>query len=563
MSTLTKSNETAAVASFKALGFIKVQCYPILEEELRYLRNLLQNAMGLEHATIPPYLTMLYTLGEQSDWYVTEAIRSVVIEEMLHFVLAGNVLNAIGGVPKINSPSFLPRYPSYLPYNIDGIKIHLLGFSKKSVEQGMQIEHPKYIRPEAVARQLVSEMTIGEFYTYIEGRLRSAVEKFGEDAIFCGNPAFQVPTHAFYYDGGGDVVVVNNLETAVTALRLITAQGEGTDEDEWTGQASERQGGFREVAHYFRFNELKEGRLYQDGDTVKSGPTGEKITVRWDEALKVPDNVKLWNYPPGEARDAVYAFNQRYCQLLEELQQALTGQPEKLLPAVVAMCSLRNEFKAITENPFPGQPGFHCVPTFEYVVQHSSPTPVTTVASSSSSSTGGGCPFSKGKAKTMSNHSSNVATPTYAASPSNGANGIGTGSVQATLDKLQQGYSTGNLDLALSCMTQDVVWDITGLNDVPYTGVFYGHTGFTRFWTLLNETVTFGSAGVDKTFIQGLQAIAYGGEQGTTKAGGVPYHYDWAIRYEFNENFQITYMRQYFDPNRIAAALEALPYKTS
>jgi len=574
MGTITQSREAAAVASFKSTGFVKVRCYPVLEDELQYLRTLLQNAMGLEHATIPPYLTMLYTLNDQIDWYVMESIRSIVVEEMLHFVLAANVLNAIGGTPKVNSPSFLPRYPSYLPYNIDGIKISLLGFSKAAVAQGMQIEHPKYIRPEVVARQLLSDMTIGEFYTYIEGRLRSAVEQFGEDAIFCGDPALQVPPHAFYYDGGGGVVLVNDLPSAISALRLIKAQGEGTNQEEWTGKKSERQGGFREVAHYFRFNELKEGRLYQEGDTVKSGPTGEPLVVNWDNSLKVPDNVKLWDYPPGEEKDAVYAFNQRYCQLLEQLQQALTGEPEKLLPAVVAMCSLRNDFRAITENPFPGQPGFHCVPTFEYVPPQS--ISLESVTSESVSAyrmpspsvekpSVGGCPFGKAKAMTSSQTSNvgNLSSKNKAHPVASSSASVASGSVQETLDRLQQAYATGNLNLALSCMTPDVIWDITGPSSVPYTGIFYGHTGFSRFWTLLNETVSFGSAGGDFTFIQDLQAMTYGGEQGTTKAGGVPYHYEWAIRYQFNENYQITLMRQYFDPSRIAAALQDLPYKDS
>ena len=38
-----------------------------------------------------------------------ELIESVVMEEMLHMVLAANVLNAIGGTPSIGRPGFVPR----------------------------------------------------------------------------------------------------------------------------------------------------------------------------------------------------------------------------------------------------------------------------------------------------------------------------------------------------------------------------------------------------------------------------------------------------------------------
>jgi hypothetical protein len=135
-----------------------------------------------------------------------------------------------------------------------------------------------------------------------------------------------------------------------------------------------------------------------------------------------------------------------------------------------------------------------------------------------------------------------------------------TASNEATLDQLQQAYSTGNLQLALSCMSDEVIWDISGPSECPYLGVFYGHEGFTRFWTLLGATVNFGSAGVEKSFFSGDQAMSYGGEQGTTKCGRVPYRYDWAIRYQFNEQHQITLMRQYFNPLNILSALKAAPY---
>ncbi len=158
--------------------------------------------MQLEHATIPPYLTMLYTLDDDVDWRIIETLRSVVVEEMLHFTLTANLLNAIGGTPAVDSPDFLPSYPARLPYDIDDIEVNLYGFSKNGIFQGMVIEHPKDVRPRAIANEVPSDMTIGEFYLYVESRLRAAVETHGERAIFCGDPQRQIPPDVFYYGGG-------------------------------------------------------------------------------------------------------------------------------------------------------------------------------------------------------------------------------------------------------------------------------------------------------------------------------------------------------------------------
>jgi hypothetical protein len=41
----------------------------------------------------------------------TPLIHDIVLQEMFHFALAGNMLSAIGGTPKIANPQFLPSGP--------------------------------------------------------------------------------------------------------------------------------------------------------------------------------------------------------------------------------------------------------------------------------------------------------------------------------------------------------------------------------------------------------------------------------------------------------------------
>ena len=76
-----------------------------LNKTLQYARDLLQQAVMVEHSTIPLYLTALFSIANGSE-VAAATIHSVVIEEMLHMTIAANTLNAVGGAPMIDAPHF-------------------------------------------------------------------------------------------------------------------------------------------------------------------------------------------------------------------------------------------------------------------------------------------------------------------------------------------------------------------------------------------------------------------------------------------------------------------------
>ena len=82
---------------------------------LDLLRQHLQTALEIEHATIPPYLTALATIKENYNTEVQDIFRQILIQEMLHLALAANLLNAVGGKPVLFSENVLPLYPTRLP----------------------------------------------------------------------------------------------------------------------------------------------------------------------------------------------------------------------------------------------------------------------------------------------------------------------------------------------------------------------------------------------------------------------------------------------------------------
>jgi hypothetical protein len=334
---------------------------------LESLREHLQWAIELEHFTIPPYLCALYSLDRDRNAEAAEIVTSVLIEEMLHLTLAANILNAVGGRPRLDTPRMLPPYPGPMPHSDGSFVVPLARFSPESLEVFLQIERPA--RPAAPPEGDRYE-SIGQFYDAIRRGLLGLCEHLGEAAVFCGVPARQV-TDADVYTGGGHLVAVTNLDSGLAALAEIVGQGEGTRLEIWDGDVDVLHPEREQVAHYFRFQELKVGRRYQRGDTPRSGPTGEAIAVDWDGVLPMRANPRTSDHAPGSPiRVAQEEFNRAYCALLRQLDHAFTGQPELLVPAIGAMYGIATLAQELMR--MPNEDGLTAAgPTFEYVASAS------------------------------------------------------------------------------------------------------------------------------------------------------------------------------------------------
>src|SRR5262249_32665249 len=147
----------------------------------------------------------------------------------------------------------------------------------------------------------------------------------------------------------GRLIAVHDLASALDALEEIVEQGEGTTRGEvWDGDRDVFHPDREEVAHYYRFQELKLGRRYRRGDTPQSGPTGEAISVDLASVLPMRRNPWLAEYAPGSAiRKAQDEFNHTYCTVLHLLEQAFNGSPRLLAVAVATMYRLEAQAKAL------------------------------------------------------------------------------------------------------------------------------------------------------------------------------------------------------------------------
>ena len=261
------------------------------------LRRHLQWAIELEHATLPPYLCALYSIEKGSNPEAVEIVQSVFLEEMLHLMLDANILNAIGGSPRVDTPSILPAFPAYLPHSDRAFEVPLQKFSLEAIETFLLMERPAEHSGQPEDDEFE---TIGQFYEAIELALTRFSEELGEEELFCGDPARQV-TDEFRYDGSGRIIAVRDLASALAALEEIVEQGEGLQHQEvWDGDREMFHPEREEVAHYFRFQEIKSGRRFAPGDTPQSGPTGDPLDGRLGRGAQHATEPTQRRLPRGE-----------------------------------------------------------------------------------------------------------------------------------------------------------------------------------------------------------------------------------------------------------------------
>lgn len=328
------------------------------------LHQHLQWAIEIEHGTIPPYLFALYSIKEGQNREAAEVIASVFMEEMLHLTMAANVLNAVGGSPRLDAPGVLPTYPTHLPHSARAFEIPLERLSPDSLETFLKIERPSdhQGQPEDDSYE-----TIGQFYEAVELGIRGLCEQLGEGRVFTGDPGRQV-NDRLHYRGAGRLVEVSDLHSALEALEEIIEQGEGLQHQQvWDGDQQMFHPDRAEVAHYFRFEEIRLGRRYEPWDTPRSGPSGEPLPTDWDAVHNVRPNPRSGDCPEGsEARRRMEEFNHSYSGILHLLEESFNGNPGLLEVATGQMYGLKQQ--AIDLMKLPSGDGTTTVgPSFEYV----------------------------------------------------------------------------------------------------------------------------------------------------------------------------------------------------
>lgn len=228
------------------------------------LRVHLYHAAQLELSTIPLYLYAAYSIKTQSysQWApgvsALRAVRSVVIEEMLHLALVRNLMVAVGGADEIRfyDADFIPTYPSPMLHRIPELMLQLEPCSKDLMQRiFMPLELPqKTDAPPEPDRY----HTIGQFYAAI----KDGFERLAAPSLFAANrPELQYYSGYWNQDGGGSPVVVCDLTSALAAITTVVEQGEGVDPDRALVPLDpiHPTPGLNELSHYAKFRRIAEG----------------------------------------------------------------------------------------------------------------------------------------------------------------------------------------------------------------------------------------------------------------------------------------------------------------
>jgi len=358
---------------FQPMLYVKRELYALAESgELKDLQAALQNAMALEHATMPPYLYALFSFGgpAQSNRDIKRILRMIAEEEMLHMLLVGNLLKAIGGRPVIADPSFVISYPRPLPGLTADFEVPLQRFTLKLIEDVfMRIEEPEHpitFPSHPLAIEMDRPRTIGEFYRRIR---KVFIEQPGLIAVTTGQPV------SSDFEGRYNVKQrIESNEDAVKAIDFIVGQGEGTETDPFF-EPGTNQPNNDKLAHYYRFAQIVKGRL-KPNLSPPPNPKPEDLYF-YDESDKMPfdastvlplrENPHAADFPEGsEARQKIDVCNRTYTEILKSLDAAFNVDTGRLDEAVNSMFNFTTAAQDVVsvslgDNTRPG-------PSFEFLI---------------------------------------------------------------------------------------------------------------------------------------------------------------------------------------------------
>ena len=329
---------------------------------LKNLQDQLQIAVQIEFATIPLYLTSLYSIVDRCNVEIYEILRGVAMQEMLHLIQVANILIATGRDPIIDSFNFVPKYPSKgLPGCVHpNLKVNLDKFNLKHVHDVfVTIEQPNITCIAQPFPELVNN-TIGQFYHEIE----DCIETLGDDIFQEEESQVNWPWDLKDNNTLGKVHIIKDVSTALAGIKEIIEQGEGSGpldpDDALTGQ----------LAHYYRFQEIVCGRKLKKVDDKHYAYKGDRISF---------DPRGIWPMRPHPSKKgitkgtncytAAKSFHEIFRALLRELQTTFSGNPSGIINTVELMESLLVHIKRTMRVKFDDDDDVNdetCGPVWDY-----------------------------------------------------------------------------------------------------------------------------------------------------------------------------------------------------
>lgn len=285
------------------------------------LQQAAQLALQVEFATIPVYLSGLYSIQDR-DCVAYQALRSVVMEEMVHINQAANLVVALGALPRFTGQA-APEYPCYLPHANEATT-PLLGLYRASpaVFENVfaAIETPA---PAGAPPQADHYDTIAQLYEALSDAIQRHPGNPFEPPAREGRQRLDIYIGKF----GGKTLPIIDKPSARFAIQQIVQQGEGSVPAGSPMNPAEPFGAYN---HYGRRTDGTYGPII--GLPAEMSHFSKFRHVALDKenfppTLPVTSNPDAADFSNPEARELAAVFNQHYSVMLHALEVSFQAGP--------------------------------------------------------------------------------------------------------------------------------------------------------------------------------------------------------------------------------------------
>lgn len=321
----------------------------------------LQTALRLEWSTLPAYLTTLYSIPHDCNVEIYDLIRLIVMQEMFHFALVGNLLIALGVVPKIDFPTFAPSYPGPLPGCVlPALNVTLEKLSLKHIHDVLMMIELPMLTEVIDNKNYEYVFTIGAFYEEI----RSCINDLNDTIFDASTENLQVKWRLWDANSFiGNLSAITDKDSAIAAIDTIVSQGEGAD------TLNPKDISEKTYAHFFKFEEIYCGRHIKQVSNSTYSYSGPQIFFNPGGIAPMRSNPNTRNLPQDtlcytESR----TFHIAYRNFLRKLQEVFNGKaggkPNDIFVAVELMEALQLNAKRLMWIDFDGTQT--CGPVWDY-----------------------------------------------------------------------------------------------------------------------------------------------------------------------------------------------------
>ncbi|MEU3648813.1 ferritin-like domain-containing protein [Lentzea sp. NPDC034063] len=303
--------------------------------------------------------------GETLDEGLRSMLLGIAREEMIHFLLVGNILMALGEpfpVPRVDFGTINHELPVPLDFSLERLGLG-------SVERFTLIEQPDDLVDDVRRGDLATATgthpyaSLSELYAAIRDGLRDVPDLFlvekgrggGEHHLFLRESVDQ--RHPDYQ------LEVDDLPSALFAIDVITEQGEGGGSDPGADEAS----------HYRSF--LRIAELLREGPSNGAGAWSPAYPVMRNPTLRHGDHA-LETVTDPDARTVMELFNRAYFLTLQLMAQHFGERPDGSLrrsdlmnAAIDMMTGLMRPLAELLVTMPSGRRGRTAGPSFELTEQ--------------------------------------------------------------------------------------------------------------------------------------------------------------------------------------------------